>query len=77
MEGRKMRYYRIRLPDSTQDAISSNVRSLRNLPEGTRVFCVLTERDGSLMDEWELPVKAGKVVFTKKGIHGVRPSKWS
>lgn len=57
-----MRYYEIHYPDG-HVRTPSGVRHLRDLPEGTRVYAVVTERDGSLSDSWELPVDQGRVLF--------------
>jgi len=71
-----VRYYTVRLPNEDEPVITTNVRRLKDLPEGTRVFAVFTEPDGSLMDEQELPVEHGRVVFRRRGsIHRQRPTR--
>jgi|GEM_PF-4923271 len=57
-----MRYYEIHVPKEGI-FLASNVRTLRGLPDGTRVYAVVTDRDGSLAETWELPVKNGRVDF--------------
>lgn len=73
-----MRYYVVKLPDKGE-LITTNVRRLKELPEGARVFAVLVDRYGDLMDEQELPVKNGRVVFPKRGssVHAWRPTVWT
>lgn len=60
-----MRYYKIQFPNGDV-SLTSNVRRLRNIPEGTRIFAIITARDGSLMDEYELPVEGGRVRFPRR-----------
>jgi len=67
-----MRYYEIHVPKEGI-FLASNARALRGLPEGTRVYAVVTDRDGSLVETWELPVENGKVNFGRT--EGVRRPK--
>lgn len=61
------RYYTISLPG--QEPIGrTSVRDLRNLPEGTRVFWVITDSNGMLIDEKELDVIDGRVKFTSGNV---------
>lgn len=72
-----MRYYEIRLPDATeaeQPYIVTNARRLRNLPEGTVCHAIVTDRDGSLVETWEVPVENGRVRFSRGG-KGIRNPK--
>jgi len=55
-----MRYYEVRLPDASEPVIVTNVRKLSGLPAGTRIDAVLTDRDGSLIETWDIPVIDGK-----------------
>lgn len=41
-----MRYYEVYLPGKPEPAISTNVRALRDLPEGTRIQAIVTDSDG-------------------------------
>lgn len=58
-----MRYYEVYLPGAREPLFTTNARRLRNLPDGTRVVAVITDRDGTLIDSQDLPVKDGRVVF--------------
>ena len=58
-----MRYYEVHLPDKAKPDIFSNVRQLRNLPDGTMIVHIVTESDGTLVDTQRLPVVGGRVVF--------------
>jgi hypothetical protein len=59
-----MRYYEIHYPDGKVETTLS-VRGLKNLPEGTKIFAVITERDGTLVESWEIPIKNRKPNFRK------------
>lgn len=61
-----MRYYEIHLLGKTTPGFTTNARRLRNLPDGTRVHAIIEDRDGTLIDTWELPVVDGRVVFEKR-----------
>ena len=62
-----MRYYEVHIPGTKEPAITTNIRRLRNLPEGTRIHAVVTESDGSLADTWEIPVENGRAKTVRKG----------
>lgn len=62
-----MRYYEVYLPGRTEPAITGNVRQLRDLPEGTRIHAIITDRDGSLAETYEIPVENGKAKITRQG----------
>jgi hypothetical protein len=64
VEGSEMRYYEILYPDG-QVATRLSVRDLENLPKGTKIYAVITERDGTLVEGWEIPVVNGKPSFKK------------
>jgi len=61
-----MRTYEIWYPDKAEGDpphFTGNIRKIRNLPEGTRVFSVIFGRDGGMIDCTEYPVKGGRVIF--------------
>jgi hypothetical protein len=60
----KMRYYEVHYPDGKK-ATRLSVRDLENLPKGTKIYAVITERDGTLVESWEIPVVNGKPSFKK------------
>ncbi len=68
-----MRYYTITIP-GRPDIVTTRVRDRRNLPEGTEVWCHITDRDGSLCECYQVPVVAGKVQIAGNGKH--RPHIW-
>jgi len=59
-----MKYYEIHYPDG-KVATRLSIRDLENLPEGTKICAVITERDGTLVESWEIPVVDGKPSFKK------------
>ena len=61
-----MRYYEVYLPKEEEPISMEVVKSLINLPEGTKVFLVVTSPDGSLVEYCEIPVKDGEIK-----IHGM------
>jgi hypothetical protein len=65
-----MRYYEVRLPGDSPDepCIVTKVKSLRNLPDGTTVRAIVTERDGTLADSWDIPVAGGRAQVKKRGV---------
>jgi len=68
-----MRYYEVYFPGESGPTLYSNVRKLRNLPDGTRVTAAITDRDGSLAEVYDLPVVDGRVVFDRRtGIRNPR-----
>jgi len=64
-----MRYYEIHLPGKDDPAIVTNLKTIRDLPEGTRIYAVVTERDGSLADYWEIPVEGGAPAVQGRAKH--------
>lgn len=62
-----MRYYEVYLPGRAEPRITTRVRGLRDLPEGTRVVAIVTEYDGTLADSWEIPVSNGKPIIRGRG----------
>ena len=69
-----MRYYEVYIPGEDGPIITTNARGLRGLPQGTRVLATITERDGSPIDQIELPVIDGRVKFPKRGDVGSESS---
>jgi len=61
-----MRYYEIYIPGEDEPHLTTNARGLRGLPSGTRVLATITDRDGSLIDQIELPVIEGRVKFPRR-----------
>jgi hypothetical protein len=55
-----MRYYEIHLPNQKGVQPVTSVRKLRDLPEGTHIECVVTDRDGGPLDSWSIPVVDGR-----------------
>lgn len=55
-----MRYYEIRIPNEKEPQIATSLRGIKNLPEGTRIVAIVTERDGTLADSWDVPIVNGK-----------------
>lgn len=71
-----MRYYEIYLPDEKPQIVTS-IRKLKGLPEGTRIEAIVTERDGTLTDSWNVPVVDGTPHVEGRGkdaprYHGLR-----
>jgi hypothetical protein len=64
-----MRYYEIHYPNK-KIITTLSIRGLKNLPEGTKIYAIITERDGTLVESWEIPIKNGKPSFKKTS--GVR-----
>lgn len=62
-----MRYYEVHYPGEKVPAIVTNLRALKNLPEGTTINAIVTERDGSLADTWKIPVVNGKPQVSRRG----------
>ncbi len=64
-----MRYYTVRRPGQTaeDETVTTNARALRDLPNGTEVWAVITDRDGSLADTYQIPVANGRVLIARRG----------
>ncbi len=64
-----MRYYEVYLPgrDRNNPVITSNVRRMKNLPEGTEVWATITERDGTICETYQIPVENGRVQVVGQG----------
>ncbi len=62
-----MRYYEVHVPGYSDPAIVTNVRKLRDLPEGTRIEAIITDRDGSLVETYDVPVVDGRAQISGKG----------
>lgn len=63
------RYYAVYLPGRKQEdaIITGNVRSMKGLPIGTEIECVITERDGSPVECYPVPVVNGKPQVSRRG----------
>ena len=71
-----MRYYEVHYPNNPEPALVTNVRALRDLPDGTRIDAIITDRDGSLVETYEVPVEQGRALVTgrnKRDAKLVRP----
>jgi len=68
------RYYEVEWPDG-QRLCTRGVRQLRNLPEGTRAWRMITERDGTVVECDELEVRDGRVQIRGHGVRKV-PMHW-
>jgi len=64
-----VRYYEYKLPSSSKWIQTLSIKG-RVFPEGTRIRAVVTDRDGTLLDCWEIPLRNGKPDFRKTA--GVR-----
>lgn len=62
-----MRYYHVYLPCEDEPVITTRLRGLKNLPEGTRIEAIVTERDGSLADSWDIPIVDGRPDLKGRG----------
>lgn len=62
-----MRYYEVQYPEDIPPALVTNIRKLRDLPPGTTITAIVTERDGSLADSWDVPVVDGKPQVDGRG----------
>ena len=69
-----MRYYEVYRPSQREPFITSNVRRLRDLPDGTKVFRTITDRNGSLIEQEEISVENGRVRIN--GLGKQRPKIW-
>jgi hypothetical protein len=63
-----MRYYEVTAPGA-QVRCTTTIRNLRELPEGTTIVCVVTDRDGGALDSWAIPVVEGKPKFGNRAKH--------
>ena len=63
-----MRYYEYKLPGSDDWVITTRIKGKR-FPEGTKIRVVITDRDGTLLDCWEIPLtKDGKPLLKKRSL---------
>ena len=80
-----MRYYEIYTPEKLNENgdpplvpifgkpdITTNLRGISELPTGTRIVHIVTDRDGSLIDTSEIPVVDGKPQIKGRGVRNVR-----
>lgn len=68
-----MRYYEVHYPNGRVDCPGS-VRHLRDLPGGTKVWYIITERDGTCVESKEIPVVGGRPQVKGRGVR--RPKMW-
>lgn len=68
-----MRYYEVDQPGQPT-ACTTNVRRLRELPEGTKVWRIITDRDGTRLEQDEIPVLAGRVQIHRRAVRNVKMS---
>jgi hypothetical protein len=64
-----MRYYEVYYPGEPEPSITTAVRHLRDLPLGTRVIRTVTDRQGSLVEQEEIPVEEGRPRVAGLGKH--------
>ena len=69
-----MRYYEHYLPNAKEPFCRSSIRHLKDLPIGTRIYRTITDRDGSLIEQEEIPVVNGKPQVSGRGKQ--RPQIW-
>ena len=62
-----MRYYEVKFPGENEPYIATRIKGLKDLPDGTIITAIITERDGSLADSWDIPVIDGKPEVKRKG----------
>lgn len=62
-----MRYYEVHVPGRDEPYIVTNARALHDLPAGTRIERIVTDRDGSLVDSEDVPVVDGKAQIGGRG----------
>jgi len=62
--GERVRYYEVKYPGSNEWVSTPSVRG-RTYPEGTKIRVVVTDRDGTLLDSWEIPLRNGKPDFRR------------
>lgn len=64
-----MRYYEVHYPGERAPRIVTAIRHLRGLPAGARVIRTITDRDGSLVEQEEIPVEEGRPKVGGLGKH--------
>jgi len=63
-----MRHYEYKLPGDKKWVITFRLKSKR-FPPGTEIRAVITDRDGTLLDCWEIPIdKDGKPLIRKRSL---------
>lgn len=64
-----MRYYEIYKPgqDPKAPGIATNVRRLKGLPDGTIIRAIITDRDGSAIEVYDVPVVGGRAQIAGRG----------
>ncbi|HON93889.1 MAG TPA: hypothetical protein PKZ07_20125 [Sedimentisphaerales bacterium] len=54
------------MPDG-RSLTTTNVRKYKSLPEGTKVYAIVTDYDGTTIDWWEIPVENGRAKIMRRG----------
>ncbi len=67
-----MRYYEVIAPDRSDVRCTTSIKDLRDLPQGTRIVCVICDRDGGPLDSWAIPVVDGRPKFGTGAKHRAR-----
>ena len=55
-----MRFYKVWYPECTEYAFATQLKGLKDLPEGTTIEAVATDRSGHETDAWTIPIVNGK-----------------
>jgi len=64
----RMRYYEYKLPGEEEWIITTRIRGER-FPKGTKIRAIVTDRDGTLLDCWEIPLDdEGKPVLRGRSL---------
>lgn len=73
-----MRYYELYTPEQLDERgtvkkgeepnIYTSVRTLRDLPDGTLVVAIITDRDGGVVEGYVIPVVGGKPQIQRNGV---------
>lgn len=65
-----MRFYKVWYPGRSDYAFSTAVGKLRDLPEGTTIQAIVTDRDGQECDAWDIPVVNGRAKPRGRTLYG-------
>ena len=60
-----MRYYVVK--NDGKEFVTTNVRRLRDLDADATIEAIVTERDGTVCDWWEIPVVNGRAQVARRG----------
>lgn len=64
-----MRYYELWEPGASEPHIRTNVRDLRGLLPGTRIYATYTDTSGSVVQQTEISVVDGRPKVERRGKH--------